>query len=166
MIYSRHSKLAMSPQCSSKGPFMFLNVPHWALNLSSSWVTLRDTPDPLHTPGHHKNQPKPCPAPDFYQFLVPQRVKQFCLARPLVIVPCPSGYFETASLGIQEFREHHTPGNLYLIKAVSAASRIFVIVLPGFLIPQVRHPCRNRIVCRRHYFLLLGLFFPQLGPRR
>ena len=138
---------------------MFLNVPYRALNLPSSWVTLRGTPDPLIAPGRYQNQP-PIPLPlapagetilpqpaigpipliassrhnrppviryhttgptgalQTIQSPLPLRAKQFCQSRPLAGTPCPCCDFETASPGIQEFREHHTPGNLYLIWAV------------------------------------------------
>jgi hypothetical protein len=72
-----------------KGP---LHVPHWALNLSSSWVTLPEPPDPLIASQRYQNQPLPCPAPVSYQtgvwmhqVLVPLRAKQFCRIRALVL---------------------------------------------------------------------------------
>jgi hypothetical protein len=95
------------------------------------------------------------------QSLLPLLQKQFSKGRPTFF----HWKSETARPGTHEIREHHTPGNRYLIKAVTAASR-YIIVLPPSLIPQVYHPCQIRIDGQRHWILLLGLYVLQLGPRR
>jgi len=71
-------------------PIGQVNVDNWALNLSSSWVTLRGTPDPLYTPRDLPALPKSTVTMPSSRNPLPLRGKQFYLARPLVLPAAPS----------------------------------------------------------------------------